>query len=84
MTGVADRKENAMNKIVTLVATLFATLMLGAPLALAHTPVTSTSIADNAVLEVAPETFDLTLEKEVALTSVKLSVKDGREIPLDF
>lgn len=54
-----------MNKIVRLVATLLAFLMLGAPLTLAHTPVTSTSIADNAVLEVAPETFDLTLEKKL-------------------
>ncbi len=52
--------------------------------ATAHTAVTQTNIANDAHLTAVPETFDLTLEHDASLASVKLTDGSGKAVTLGY
>ncbi len=58
--------------------------MLAATPALAHTSVRDMSIADNASLASAPESFTVVFSRAVGLASVVLTNAAGQTIPLAF
>ena len=58
-------------------------LLIATP-AFAHTAVTNTNIANESHLTTAPKTFDVTLEHEASLASIKLTDGDGKERQLDY
>lgn len=66
-----------------LIASLLLASWVATP-ALAHTAVTQTNIANEAHLTSPPETFDLTLQHEASLASIKLTDAAGISVKLDY
>ena len=55
-----------------------------APPAIAHTSVTKTSIVNNSHLATPPKTFQVTLDHEASLASVRLTDSAGHERALEY
>lgn len=70
-------------KRLTFLVLIASVVLAGAP-AFAHTSVRSMSIAENARLAEAPESFTVEFSASVGLAAVALTGADDRPIPLAF
>lgn len=73
-------KRPVLSATLALLAT---STVIAAP-ALAHTAVTKTNIANESHLTTSPKTFDVTLEHEASLASIKLTDAAGKERAIDY
>ena len=72
-----------MRHLVVILAALVVPIVSAVP-ALAHTSVVSTSIAENARVTTAPQTFTVEFSAPVGLAGVTLTDANGGAIPLAF
>jgi methionine-rich copper-binding protein CopC len=72
-----------MRRFLVALAALILPMFVAGP-ALAHTSVVATSIAENARLTAAPETFTVEFSAPVGLVSVALNNAEGTSLPLSF